>query len=334
MPIVAAVTRASASKFFSQQAPLNPGNTGGNAYTLRKADGTSLGTYRSVAEAQSVFNRFHGPGRVYRWERRDLAGDIEQHVCIGTPLNAQEIWVLKQPNPQLTQNDPGQTSLQQLAEPQAVKNSVNLTNVTTGVISSINDISGSGHPLRAVEEPLYIDSDADFLGSAVVDLDQAGAPFNGLEILTDEYAISPPFTLIMVANNLNSGANGVLWNTKVFPKVEILDGPAGVWRMTVEATGDVDSATVGDNTPDILVIKARPLNVGARLTFRVNGVDEGYVDAVDIFGGIEIGGFAIDPFDGHVAFHMIAGIADADDTRIRQTERYLHQTYGTRALGS
>jgi hypothetical protein len=334
MPIVAAITRASVSKFFSQQGPVNFGNTGGNAYTLRKADGTSLGTYRSVAEAQSVFNRYHGPSRVYRWERRDLAGDIEQHVCIGTPLNALEVWALKQPNPQLTQNDPGQTSLQQLAEPQAVKNSVNLTSVTTGVISSINDISGSGHPLRAVEEPLYIDSDSDFVDSAVVDFDQTGAPFNGLELLADDYLLSPPFTLIIVANNLNSGSNGALWNTNVFPRLEIVDGPAGVWRMTVETFGDIDSATVGDNTPDILVVKARPLNLGARFTFRVNGVDEGYVDATDIAGGIEIGGYNIDPFDGKMAFHMVADIADADDIRIRQTERYLHQTYGTRALGS
>lgn len=334
MPIVATVTRASASKFFSQQGSLNLGNSGGNAYTLRKADGTSLGTYRSVAEAQGVFNRYHGPGRVYRWERQDLAGDIEQHVCIGTPLNAGEIWILTRPNPGIP-NDRGRTSLQQWCEPSIAQNSVRLSTVTSegGVISSVSDISGSNHPLQAVEEPLYVESDANFLGRSVVDFDQTGAPFNGLEILSDDYLLSPPYTLIMVANNLNSGSNGVLWNTSVFPRLEILDGPAGVWRMTVEATGDVDSATVGDSTPDILVVKARPLNVGARFTFRVNGVDEGYVDATDIAGGIQIGGFDIDPFDAHMAFHMIADIADADDIRIEQTERYLHRTYGTRTPG-
>lgn len=330
MPIVAAVTRASASRFFSQQGSVNPGNTGGNAYTLRKADGTSLGTYRSVSEAQQVFKRFHGANRIHRWERRDLAGDIEQHVCIGTPLNAEDVWVLRQPNPQISTNDRGVSSLRQWMEPNAAAGSVKVESAT-GVISSVSDLSGSNHPLLAVEDPVYVESDADFLGKPVVDFDQTGAPFNGLELLGSVYTLSPPFTMILVANNLNPGSNGVLWNTDVFPRLNVTEGPGGVWRMNIEAIGNVDSTVVGSNTPDILVIEATPIAVGATFSFRVNGADVGSLDATDVGVGIEMGGYNMAAFDGRVAFHMVASISEARDTRVLQTERYLRQTFGTRA---
>lgn len=330
MPIVAAITRASVSRFFSQQGSLNAGNEGGNAYTLRKADGTSLGTYRSVSEAQGVFNRFHGPSRVYRWERRDLAGDIEQHVCIGTPLNASEIWILRQPNPRIP-NSPGDTALRQWTEPASVPNSVKLQSVTTGVINTINDISGNDNPLVAVDEPLYVESDPNFNSKPVVDFDDPpGSGFN----VPNLGAISAPYTMIMVANNLDPGGNGFLWNTDVFPRLEITETPAGHWRMIHEGTGDIDSMFTGGDRPDILVIKAQPVAGGTNLTFRVNGTDWGTLFATDVAGEVELGGHNLDPWDGRLAFHMIANIADADNTRIVQTERYLRAVFSTVVPGA
>jgi hypothetical protein len=324
MPIVAAITRASASKFFSQQAPLNPGNTGGNAYTLRKADGTSLGTYRSVAEAQSVFNRYHGPSRVYRWERRDLAGDIEQHICVGTPLNAGEIWVLKQPTP----TSPGDTSLEQWMEPAYIQNSVNLESVSTGVIDSINDISGGTHPMEGVGDPLIIEADPNFVGKTVVDFDNPPGP-NGFDIPAyTESLLSPPFTLIMVASNENPGSNGFLWNTTVPPRIGITNAPGGQWRLYTDAAGNLDSSVVGSDSGDIIVVKAVPTAIDAYLEFRVNGIAAGTITGVtDLAGGVELGGWNTDVWEGRLAFHMIANIADADDTRILQTERYLRETF-------
>jgi hypothetical protein len=326
MPIVAAITRASASRFFSQQSPLNPGNTGGNAYTLRRADGTSLGTYRSVAEAQAVFNRYHGPSRVYRWDRQDLAGDIEQHVCIGTPLNAGEIWVLKQPNPQVP-NDPGDTSLQQWMEPAYVPNSVKLESVVTGVIDSISDISGADHPLEAVGDPLLVESDPNFKDKLVVDFDNPPGPY-GFNVAVSD-SLSVPFTVIMVANNLDPGSNGSLWNTSIPPRLTVTNGPGGQWRL-VTALGNIDSSVIGSSSSDIIAVKVAPaaVGLGADVSFRVNGIDAGQITNVtDIGGAIEIGGWNTDIWEWRLAFHMIADIADADDTRILQTERYLRETF-------
>jgi hypothetical protein len=317
MPIVAAITRASASRFFSQQGALNLGNSGGNAYTLRKADGTALGTYRSVSEAQAVFNRYHGPNRIYRWERRDLRGDVEQHVCIGTPLNAGEVWVLKPPN--LLEQDPGLTSLQQWMEPQWVPNSVKLDAVSTGVINTINDVSGSGNKWVANDEPRLIGSDPNFKFKQVVDFDGVDDGFT----IPNLGSISPPYTVILVANSLDAGGNGILWETQGGDELKIFEsGISFEWRFTVGAAG-FDSGVLCDENPAIIVAKV----TATETVFRVNGAEVGTIAAVPDAGTVEIGGFASDPWEGRLAFHMIANIANADDTRILQTERYLRENF-------
>jgi hypothetical protein len=77
-------------------------------------------------------------------------------------------------------------------------------------------------------------------------------------------------------------------------------------------------------------VKVAPaaVGLGADVSFRVNGIDAGQITNVtDIGGAIEIGGWNTDIWEGRLAFHMIADIADADDTRILQTERYLRETF-------
>jgi len=321
MPIVATVTRSSSSRFFSQQRGISVGNAGGNAYTLRKADGTALGAYRTVAEAQAIFNRFHGPNRVYRWERHDLAGDIEQHVCIGTPLNAREIWVLQAPN-SFVVNSQGLTALDQWMEPNYSPNSVKLESIATNVINTISDISGNDNEMAAVEEPLLVQNDPGFNDAQSVDFDYGVAPFNGFTI-PNLGQISPPYTVILMANNLNPGLNGSVWTTDQADRLRFTEVPGtGEWRLRVGASF-VDSTVVGSANGDILVAKVTETET----IFRVNGVEAGTIAAIPADGEVDVGGVSVDPWNGRLAFHMIADIADADNTRILQMERYLRETY-------
>lgn len=330
MPIVAAVTRASASRFYSQQSPLNPGNAGGNAYTLRKADGTALGTYRSVAEAQAVFNRYHGPSRVYRWERRDLAGDIEQHVCIGTPLDPGEIWLL-QPGSPLQPNSPDSSALDQWMEPDLNINTVKLASVSTNVINTVSDISGSGNYLQAQSgDPYLVESDPNFLGRPVIDFDFAGTQA-GFSV-PNLGSITRPYTVIVVANSLNGfNINGHVWITSNNPRIRFFvgfDGATHVWEMRIGGfpTGTQSDVSAETPAPAILVAKVEV----DKTSFRCNGKDFGTVPAATgpVPGVVILGGYDTDPFNGRIAFHALSRIADPDNTRIRQTERYLSEKFG------
>lgn len=317
MPIVATVTKASSSQFFAQEPGVNVGSSGGVAFTLRKADGTNLGSYQSASQAMATFAQFHGPNRIYKWQQRNLAGDIEQHVCIGTPLDPSEIWVLGPPGQAPNAQPP--TSLIEWIEPAAVPGSVNIVDVSTGVIRLIKDLSGSSNVISAEATPNLVEGNLSFNSRPVVNL--VGGDSEGFSGFTVR---SPPWTIVMVAINLDPGGDPVTL-------LEIDGGGASIFRLGTDGAnlweanvgGTTVKGTASDST-SILTAKANGTNV----VYRVNGVDEGTIAANPESGVLKIGGFdAAFPFTGRFAFLMISDIADADNTRVLQMERYCRERF-------
>lgn len=322
MPIVATVTRASASRFFSQQPGLSVDSSGGNQYTLRKADGDSLGTYRSVSEAQNIFRRFHGVSRILRWEQRNLPGDIEQHVCIGLPLDPSEIWVLQPGSAQVPNSQPILTSLILWAEPSVAPGSVLLSNVTTGAIRRIGDISGSGNILLGSNDPVQVAADADFNGRTSVDLDRTLPQGFTVPNLA---SLAPPYSIVMVANNLLPTANGNLLDVDPggATPLQLQEGGGARWQLDVGGTVRT-SDVAGSASPAILTVKVS----ATETIFRVNGVQVGSaIASVPSAGVLEIGGISTSGWTGRFSFLSVANIADPDNTRILQTERYARERY-------
>jgi hypothetical protein len=321
MPIVATVTSCGGSTFFSQDAA-NIGGQGGNAFTLRKADGTSLGGFNSRSEAQASFNQTYGRNRIYRWERRDLRGGIEQWVCIGSPIDPSEIWQLQGPS-QVPNALPADSSLIQWIEPSLVPGSVKLADVATGAISTVSDLSGSANALTAQSATTLVAEDSAFSGRPVFDIDRLSLQgFSVPSLLT----LAPPWTMVLVANNLDGVASGTL--------VHVDDGGAAEFRLQTGA-GAGWQARVGVGAPFTLLdgssAFAAVISVKAtasELQFRVAGVAIGTIPLPVGTGALKIGGYDTAPWGGRLAFFMLANIADADNTRIAQTERYCHERYG------
>jgi hypothetical protein len=205
-------------------------------------------------------------------------------------------------------------------EPQIVPGSVKLASVSTGAISTISDISGSGNELVANDEPTLIESDPNFKSSSVISFDGVDDGFT----IPNLGSISLPYTVVLVANNLDPTNNGILWNTDTVDQLRFLEnGITGAWRLQVGAA-IIDSGIIGSSDPDILVAKV----TAAETVFRVNGVEVGSIIsgiASPAPGAVEIGGFNLDGWEGRLGFHMIADIVD--DTRILQTERYLREKF-------
>jgi len=55
-------------------------NGGMYPYTSRHADGNTAGSFKSVRDAQLPIEAAYG-GRLLRWTRQDLAGDIEYYYA-------------------------------------------------------------------------------------------------------------------------------------------------------------------------------------------------------------------------------------------------------------
>jgi hypothetical protein len=295
------------------------GNSGGNAFTLRKANGEFLGAYRSVPEARAVFSRFHGPNRIHKWERRDIAGAVEQHVCIGTPLDPSEIWV-KSPGSQAP-NSEAETAVRTWSQTSLV-NSVKLADVATGEITRVTDISGNGRLLSASGTPIFVESDPKFNGRGSIDTTLGGF---------DAFGVYGPSssngqTIFLVANNLSVGSNGVLWEIRppAAEPIVIDESPGGFWRLSVGASTLV-STVLGSDSPHLIVVEATQ----SAVALRINGVDEGSIAAPPIAstGNVDIGGHASTPWVGRFAAHLVVDAVDTVDTRVLQTERYFRELY-------
>ena len=159
MPEVAFVTRTGASRTFESQSPNNVGNEVGVGYTLRTATGLNLGSYRSAPEAMAAFARRFGPNRILKWKQQNLAGDIEQHVAIGLPLDPEEIWL---------------DDLIQWLEPDLVPGSVILQDVALQTIRQIYDLSGTDNlavQTALASQPTVVANDSGFNGRESIAFD-------------------------------------------------------------------------------------------------------------------------------------------------------------------
>lgn len=306
MSVVGYVIKATSSRFFSQSRG-NVGAAGGVEYVARNTRGEHLGGYKNAAMAMAAFSQFYGKNRIARWERRDLPSNVEQYVAIGSPLDPSEIW-----------ND----NLEVWVEPSQVPSSVLLTNAVAKTIFSIGDISGNGNKLVAVHNPVLIDGDPLFNDQLSVNMDKAQVQGFTVPTLT---ALAPPYTMIIVGNSFQDpGLNSELVD---------VDGSGNDLRLGVSGTGAwqvrIGASTITGGlagpAPVILTVKVTP----AATNFRVNGVAIGSVAAVPDSGSLVIGtGPAGGPHPGRFAFLMIADIADADNTKIMMTERYVRSKYG------
>lgn len=79
MAVVGYVTKIAGSPLASANAVGATGRTGGSAFVARSAVGITLGTYKSVGEAQAAVQQQAAGARILRWSRSDLAGQIESY---------------------------------------------------------------------------------------------------------------------------------------------------------------------------------------------------------------------------------------------------------------
>ena len=77
MPVIAFVTRTGGDPLSGNQVTPESGN--GAAFVARKIDGTILGNYRSAGDAQNAVRFQLNSGRLVKWTREDLIGNIESY---------------------------------------------------------------------------------------------------------------------------------------------------------------------------------------------------------------------------------------------------------------
>lgn len=320
MPIVATVTRTGGGARFFSQSPSNVAGQGGVGYSLRKADGRALGMYQNVASAQAAFNAFHGRTRIYRWERRDLPGSVEQWVCIGTPLDPKDIWQLSPPNNQVPNAQPT-TALIQWVEPSAVKGSVKLTAVgsgnVVGTVSSVKDISGgTQYNYAASGDPTLREGLAFAQGRRVLSFDGTGDQLVASAVPNP----TSPAAIIIAANMTNVGADGILLSQPDEPWSLLSN--TGEWQLSVNGSPVTRPGAISSGGLDIVTIVAKE----ASTELRVNGESIGSVaQPIDqAFTSLTLGGPA-PLWEGNVGFLMIA--SGNDLTKIKQTERYVASRY-------
>lgn len=310
MPEVAFITGTLATALSNTPSPQQfVRNSGGVAYTLRKADGTNLGSYQTVSQARNAFASSFGLQNIQRWEQRNLPADIEQHVCIALPLDPKEIWG---------------DSLITWYEPSLVPGSLIQQDVSLATILQINDLSGSDNLMQQLTpgDQATLALGLTFDGRNVIDF----SPTQGY-VSTTITALVPPYTIIAVANNRAPTVGGNLFD--VFggaPELNLGDDAAtGAWFLEVGAA-TITSATISGANPDTVVVQQR--TDGNLL--RVNGVTDGSSAGIPAAGTFSIGGLTTDAWDGQLALLIIAASADDNElTRIRQTERYATDRYRT-----
>lgn len=76
MAVIAFVTKTFGDPLCQETVGLSDSGNG-SAYVARRASGLVLGTYRSAGDAQEAVRFQLNSGRLVRWTRDDLIGDIE-----------------------------------------------------------------------------------------------------------------------------------------------------------------------------------------------------------------------------------------------------------------
>lgn len=312
MPVVAFITRTFASRTFFSQSPNNVGADGGVGYTLRKADGTNLGSFQDVAAAQATFRRLFGPSRILKWERRDLRGDVEQHVAIALPLDPREIWG---------------DQLALWTEPALVPGSVTLQTVSAGTIRKIADLSGDGNNAEQttlVDQPTLIGSDSDFNGRAAINFDGAAVQFFDVPSTAPTAGfIGVPFTVIVVANLASAGVDRALVFMSGATLFRFGSNVAGVWEVDNGAGPSITGPAVSAASSDIATFR----QTAAGGTLRVNSVVVGSNALLPSAETLTISDPGVPSWDGRVSLIVIARNGDLDNTKILQTERYARFRY-------
>ena len=78
MAVIAFVTRIFGDPLSQETVGLSDSGNG-SAYVARRVSGLVLGTYRSAGDAQNAVRFQLNSGRLVRWTREDLVGDIESY---------------------------------------------------------------------------------------------------------------------------------------------------------------------------------------------------------------------------------------------------------------
>jgi len=319
MPVVASVTKVDGDTLTVSQDTSNiGGNTGGVAFVLRGPSGQRLGSYRSVGAAQAAFGLSHGTSRILKWNRSDLAGDIEQHVAIGLPLDPKDIWG---PN------------LAVWWEPAAVPGSVIQSDVVTADIQIVNDISGSGNQVsQAVSvkkfgaglQPNLIDSDPAFGERITINFDGPGNVSTVETMSTTDPPPTPitvPFVLMVVASYTGpSGDDRDLIKIAGF-ELGIEAGVTSPWEVRNPAKLTGSASTGGAEL--ITVVQTA---TGGELI--IGGSSVSNVSVPGVVGAVEFSGnSALETWVGHVAMVMLALGEDPSGTKRAQTTRYVTEKF-------
>jgi len=301
MPIVAYVTRTYADSGSFSQSVHNVGNAGGVAYSLRKADGQNLGSYQSVPDAQRAFRQFYGTSNILHWKRQDMAGQVEQHVAVGLPLDPSEIWG---------------DDLTMWVEPFL---GVSLLNSATKTIFQMSDLSGNGYPCDgpAGEEPVLISEDGNFNDRPTVDFDEVATQRFDVTGLT----VTVPFTMIFVANSL--AVPGTRRTLIYVAGTPVIFGTnlAGNWELN--NGGGLITSSLATSTPRVITIRQSAVAV----ELRIDGVVIGTNAAAPANGALTISRSDGTAWGGRFAMFNLISVVDADDMRVRQAERYAMERF-------
>ncbi|MBW2673156.1 MAG: hypothetical protein JRD89_07040 [Deltaproteobacteria bacterium] len=301
MTILGSVTRSAVSTIANPQS----GTTNAGAFVAR-AGRTRLGFFPTLSDAKRAVNAVGGG--LLRWSQENMVTGVEHWVARDTSLDLLDI------------------AGEDLAQWCDIDANARVLDVSTNKVDLLGDRSGQlrGYTQSTpARQGLYVAGAANGYGGLL--LTQASD-----QHMTSEVPLSPPFTIIVVANfisalldagtNLLSSDGANNWRLGV--------STAGVWEYE-NSVGTILSGGTADTTLALLTV--RQDTTGGE--FRVNrAIVGGNADTPDDATTLSLGGAAATPSVGVSWGGLLAVVSLFDTTNItvvEQAERFVHERYNT-----